>query len=101
MPCYGFKRLSDKEVRLGITFLGWRPDLADPATLGCLLALVREAWGDDLHIEVCLGGAVTVAEADGSIVWSVDMSTPGGDPDVELAEALAAALLAAPPKGGE
>jgi hypothetical protein len=22
-----------------------RPDLADPATLGCLLALVREAWG--------------------------------------------------------
>jgi len=21
------------------------PDLADPATLGCLLALVREAWG--------------------------------------------------------
>lgn len=22
------------------------PDLADPATLGCLLALVREAWGD-------------------------------------------------------
>ncbi len=23
------------------------PDLSDPATLGCLLALVREAWGDD------------------------------------------------------
>jgi hypothetical protein len=23
------------------------PDLADPATLGCLLALVREAWGCD------------------------------------------------------
>lgn len=22
------------------------PDLTDPATLGCLLALVREAWGD-------------------------------------------------------
>ena len=22
------------------------PDLSDPATLGCLLALVREAWGD-------------------------------------------------------
>lgn len=22
------------------------PDLRDPATLGCLLALVREAWGD-------------------------------------------------------
>jgi hypothetical protein len=24
---------------------GWLPDLSDPATLGCLLALVREAWG--------------------------------------------------------
>jgi hypothetical protein len=27
------------------------PDLSDPATLGCLLALVREAWGaHDLHV---------------------------------------------------
>jgi hypothetical protein len=25
---------------------GWLPDLTDPATLGCLLALAREAWGD-------------------------------------------------------
>jgi hypothetical protein len=26
------------------------PDLTDPATLGCLLALVREAWGDTLAV---------------------------------------------------
>ena len=24
----------------------WHPELSDPATLGCLLRLVREAWGD-------------------------------------------------------
>jgi hypothetical protein len=23
----------------------WLPDITDPATLGCILALVREAWG--------------------------------------------------------
>ena len=27
---------------------GLLPDLTDPATLGCLLALVREAWGNPL-----------------------------------------------------
>lgn len=26
--------------------LRWLPDLTDPATGGCLLALVRKAWGD-------------------------------------------------------
>ena len=26
------------------------PDLADPATLGCLLALVRERWGTTAHL---------------------------------------------------
>jgi hypothetical protein len=32
------------------------PDLSDPATLGCLLALVREAWaGDVTLVPRCLG----------------------------------------------
>ena len=31
------------------------PDLEDPATLGCLLALVREAWGDPLIACICTG----------------------------------------------
>lgn len=36
----------------GMTLQHALPDLNDPATLGCLLALVREAWGDHLlHVE--------------------------------------------------
>ena len=43
----------DMQSRTWDSSLLWRwhndvdvPDLTDPATLGCLLALVREAWGD-------------------------------------------------------
>ncbi len=32
--------------RIGQADRGSLPDLQDPATLGCLLALVRDAWGD-------------------------------------------------------
>lgn len=38
------RRLSRSGER-SIPPLGALPDLTDPATLGCLLALVREAWG--------------------------------------------------------
>ena len=40
---------------VGLRWQGGRehllPDLADPATLGCLLALVREAWGEDTWVQ--------------------------------------------------
>ena len=71
------------------------PDFRDPATMGCLLALVREAWGDPT--------ATTAAtrEADRSRGWLVDCwdtQSPlsGLGPFKSEAEALVAALEAAP-----
>lgn len=49
------------------------PDLTDPATLGCLLALVREAWGDpnvtpyQCHRSDCLG----VTHSDVGLYWEI------------------------------
>lgn len=41
-------RVDDRWHEVGV----WLPDLSDPATLGCVLALVREAWGDPTaHVE--------------------------------------------------
>lgn len=82
---------------------GWLPELSDPATLGCLLALVREAHGEEtahtrpfkgrwlveretrpyLHEWLCSCG--TWGEGEGHVV--------GGDTE---AEALVAAFEAAP-----
>jgi len=62
------------------------PDLSDPATLGCLLALVREAWGKpDLHAR---------PEGRRWRMWSYEWPSSMLHPTE--AEALAAALEAAP-----
>ena len=69
------------------------PDLADPATLGCLLALVREAWGDPVADVRYRGEGEDWACRCQSQSWF--------DPDITgatQAEALVAALEAAPPK---
>lgn len=62
------------------------PDLTDPATMGCLLALVREASGDPF---------VYLAPADG---WFVGRGARDGviAEGATEAEALVAALEAAP-----
>jgi len=39
------------------------PDLSDPATNGCMLALVREAWGSDARVTLYSDGAVRVSMA--------------------------------------
>jgi hypothetical protein len=79
--------------------LGAFPDLTDPATLGCLLALVRQAWGAPR--------ALVRLSANGKSfhVFDVDRVTMGGNWAAFLcgdrnhrteAHALVAALEAAP-----
>lgn len=68
------------------------PDLQDPATLGCVLALVREAWGDS-EMHMTLGAKGWVWLTGESRVYGVVMPINAGDTE---AEALVAALEAAP-----
>ena len=68
------------------------PDFRDPATLGCLLALVREAWGDPkIHMVWLFGGFDTWQP------WNTErpVLAPLLKFDTEAA-ALVAALEAAP-----
>lgn len=78
------------------------PDLSDPATLGCLLTLVREAWNDPtLGLFAARGGR----SGRPARVWSFGGSRPrrrGWDKSIASAffgsemEALVSALEAAP-----
>ena len=67
------------------------PDLTDPATLGCLLALVREAWSEPILSVAWAGGRWYVVQR---ILRSVD-ALRWIDTATE-AEALVATLDAAP-----
>ena len=64
------------------------PDLTDPATLGCLLALVREAWGDP-HVSCFAGKSPAMPRHR----WTVSPRPDNGRISAEDTEA--AALVAA------
>jgi len=71
------------------------PDLTDPATLGCLLSLVREAWGDNT------ASTAATRELDKTTGWIMDCWNPQSPlnkigPFKTEAEALVAALEASP-----
>ena len=72
------------------------PDLSDPATLGCLLALVREAWGCDSLSPLYNGAYGTDSWI---IVGSWPACIPVGRNATTEAEALVLALEAAPTSG--
>ena len=71
------------------------PDLSDPATLGTMTALVREAWGDPRLVAIYCEAAHP-GQSEGWAVQTADNRLPvaGGDYGSE-AEALVAALEAA------
>jgi hypothetical protein len=70
------------------------PDLTDPATIGCLLALVREAWGLPIWVRTGDYGN-EVCWCDGPSSISVVFFDRDADADSEAA-ALVAVLEAAP-----
>lgn len=68
------------------------PDLDAPSSLGCLLGLVREAWGDEAFVRRLIGGTVRdpcwVCQTHGRDWYLYEGATE--------AEALVAALESAP-----
>ena len=79
------ERVTDPDI----CYLGTFPDLSDPATLGCLLALVREALGDHVWLPTCIDAE--------DAAWVVDSPSRNRQTRHEsYAAALVAALEAAP-----
>lgn len=69
--------------------LSGTPDLSDPATLGCLLHLVREAWQDP---DLTADRVRMLGEDD---IWQVYVFRDSGAKDVLSGHSEVAALIAA------
>lgn len=94
IPCAG----DDAQVctlhgRVRDLHVGALPDLTSPATLGCLLALVREAWGDPYLIAAKERGAGWIIDENQCNSMLVGGRYIRGATEIE---ALIAALEAAP-----
>lgn len=80
------------------------PDIRDPATLGWILALVREAWGDPEAVVTHYGGYDSVDWGVTSMLWDEKRNEDGPQPWFSCligqgpteAHALVSALVEAP-----
>ena len=77
------------------------PDLTDSATLGCLLALVREAWGDKIVIHIGLvreawGDEIVIRIGGGWFYVDTERHLFDDTSTLSLLAALVRALEAAP-----
>jgi hypothetical protein len=90
-------RLSDSQCKGKLPLVAEaRPDLSDPATRGCLLELVREAWGNEASVSLNISSFWAVGGAKIQKGKSAGHTINLGIWKLTEVEALVAALEVAP-----